>query len=39
MEKNQKNQQQISELMDGELDPVLQPSVMLSVYQMSGRDH
>jgi len=39
MEKNQKNQQQISELMDGELDPVLLPSVMLSVYQMSGRDH
>ena len=38
MEKNQKNQQQISELMDGELDPVFLPSVMSSVYQASGRE-
>ena len=38
MEKNQKNQQQISELMDGELDPDFLPSVMLSVYQASGRE-
>lgn len=38
MEKNQKNQQQISELMDGELDPVFLPSVMSSVYQSSGRE-
>ena len=38
MEKNQKNQQQISELMDGELDPELLPSVWSSVYQASGRE-
>ena len=38
MEKIQKNQQQISELMDGELDPDFLPSVMLSVYQASGRE-
>ena len=38
MEKNQKKQQHISELMDGELDPELLPSVMTSVYQVSGRE-
>ncbi len=38
MEKNQKNQQQISELMDGELDPNFLPLVMSSVYQASGRE-
>jgi sigma-E factor negative regulatory protein RseA len=38
MEKNQKNQQQISELMDGELDPEHLPSVMSSAYQASGRE-
>jgi len=38
MEKNQKNPQQISELMDGELDPELLPSVWSSVYQASGRE-
>ncbi|MEK0435713.1 MAG: hypothetical protein RL369_1762 [Pseudomonadota bacterium] len=38
MEKNQKKQQHISELMDGELDPELLPSVMTSVYQASGRE-
>jgi sigma-E factor negative regulatory protein RseA len=38
MEKNQKNQQHVSELMDSELDPVLVPSVMSSAYQASDRE-
>jgi len=38
MEKNQKNQQHISALMDGELDTELLPSVISSVYQASGRE-
>jgi sigma-E factor negative regulatory protein RseA len=38
MEKNQKNQQYISALMDGELDTELLPSVISSVYQASGRE-
>jgi sigma-E factor negative regulatory protein RseA len=37
MEKNQKNQQYISELMDGELDTALLPSAMSSLHQASGR--
>jgi sigma-E factor negative regulatory protein RseA len=38
MEKNQKNQQHISALMDGELDSELLPSVISSAYQASGRE-
>jgi sigma-E factor negative regulatory protein RseA len=38
MEKNQKIQQHISALMDGELDSELLPSVISSVYQASGRE-
>ena len=38
MEKNQKNQQHISALMDGELDTELLPSVISSVHQASGRE-
>ena len=38
MEKNQKNQQQISEFMDGELDPALVSLLMSSVHEASNRE-
>lgn len=38
MEKDQKNRQHISELMDGELDPRKLPSVMSHLAQPSGRE-